>query len=163
MFPLPDNQQWALAAVPLWLRSNIFETLRGNLEAIGTATVDGTKRDRYWNAWQTHCGLYHDPAEKIQAPHILTDQLLTFAVAVREGQYGNGHQVQVQSVAKVLRFVFQKLVLDGHPNSRRASPTQHALDLPIARLLKKYGDEDPPPEPQLAIPISTITAILEKY
>ncbi len=125
--------------------------------------MDGTERDCYWNTWQTHCGLYHDPPRKIQAPHILPDRLLTFAVAVWEGQYSNGHQVQVQSVAKVLRFVSQKLVLDGHPDPRRASPAQHALDLPIAWLLKKYGDEDPPPEPKLAIPISTITAPLEKY
>jgi hypothetical protein len=28
---------------------------------------------------------------------------------------------------------------------------------------KKYGDEDPPPESKLAVPISTITAIAEKY
>ena len=96
-------------------------------------------------------------------PHILTDQLLTFAVAVREGKYGNRHQVQVQSVARALQFASQKLVLDGHLDPQRASPAQHALDLPIVRLLKKYGDENPPAEPKLAIPISTITAITEKY
>ena len=28
-FPLPDNQQWTLATVPQWLRSNVFETLHG--------------------------------------------------------------------------------------------------------------------------------------
>jgi hypothetical protein len=55
------------------------------------------------------------------------------------------------------------LVLDGHPNPQHASPTQHALDLPISRLLKKYNDEDPLPEPKLAIPISTITEIAENY
>jgi hypothetical protein len=42
-------------------------------------------------------------------------------------------------------------------------PDQHALDLLIARLRKKYSDEDPPPEPKLAIPVSTISAIAEKY
>jgi hypothetical protein len=110
-----------------------------------------------------HCRLYHDAPSEIQAPHILTDRLLTFAVTVREGQYGNGHQVQVQMVARALRFVSQKLILDGHFNLRCALPAQHALDLPIARLLKKYSDEDPPPEPKLAILISTITAIAEKY
>jgi hypothetical protein len=52
----------------------------------------------------------------------LTDRLLTFAVAVREGKYGLGNQVKVQSVAKALRLVSQKLVLDGHPDPRRASP-----------------------------------------
>jgi hypothetical protein len=132
-------------------------------EAIGTATVDGSERHRYWKAWQTHCGLYQDATGEIQAPHILTDRLLTFAVAVREGQYGKGHQIQVQSVEFALRAVAQKYVLDRYPNPRCASPAQQSLDLPIARLLKKYGDEDPPPEPKLAVPISTITAIAEKY
>ncbi len=132
-------------------------------KAIGTATVDGSERHRYWKAWQTHCGLYQDAPSEIQAPHILTDRLLTFAVAVREDQYGNGHQVQVQSVKFALRAVAQKYVLDGYPNPRRALPAQQSLDLPIARLLKKYGEEDPPPEPKLAVPISTITAIAEKY
>jgi len=82
---------------------------------------------------------------------------------VREGKYGLGNQVKVQSVAKALRLVSQKLVLDGHPDPGRASPAQHALDLPISRLLKKYSDEDPPAELKLAIPISTITSIAKSY
>jgi hypothetical protein len=35
--------------------------------------------------------------------------------------------------------------------------------LPIARLLKKFKDKDPPPQPKLAIPVSTIWAIIRKY
>jgi hypothetical protein len=89
--------------------------------------------------------------------------LLTFAVAVREGQYGKRHQVKVQSVAKALLAVAQKYVLDGHPDPRRSSPAQHTLDLPIAHLLKKYGDEDPPAEPKLAVPMSTIKKISKCY
>jgi hypothetical protein len=127
-------------------------------EAIGTATVDGSERHHYWKSWQTHCGLYQDATGEIQAPHILTDQLLTFAVAVREGQYGKGHQVQVQSVEFALQAITQKYVLDGYLNPRCASPAQQSLDLPITCLLKIYDDEDPPPEPKLAVPISTITA-----
>ena len=131
-------------------------------EAIGTATVDRSKRHCYSKAWEMHCGLYQDTPGKIQGPHILTDRLLTFAVAMREGKYGNKHQVQVQSVARALQFVSQKLVLDGHPDPQRASPAQHVLDLLIACLLKKFSDEDPPPELKLAIPISTITSNAEK-
>jgi hypothetical protein len=112
---------------------------------------------------QTHCRLYHDAPGEVQAPHVLTDRLLTFAVAMREGQYDNGSQVQVQTVSKAIQFVSQKLILDGHPDPRRASPAQHALDLLIPRLLKKDSDEDPPPESKLAIPVSTISAIAEKY
>jgi hypothetical protein len=33
----------------------------------------------------------------------------------------------------------------------------------IAQLLKKFKDEDPPPQPKLAIPVSTIQAIITKY
>ncbi len=123
--------------------------------------MDGSKRERYWRAWKTYCCLFPQAGNKWAS--IVTDQLLTFAVAVREGQYGLGALVKVQSVEKALRHVTQRLVLDGHPNPRRASPAQQLLDLPISRLIKKYRDEDPPAEPKLAIPISTITAIATNY
>ena len=89
--------------------------------------------------------------------------LLTFAVAVREGQYGLGHQIKVQSVSKALRAVAQKYVLDGHLDPQRSSSAQYSLDLPIARLLKKFGDDEPPAEPKLAVPISTIKKIAQQY
>jgi hypothetical protein len=89
--------------------------------------------------------------------------LITFAVAVREGQYGKGRQVKVQSVEEALRAVAQKYVLDGYADIRKSSPAQHNLDLPISRLLKKFGDADPPKEPKLAVPTSTIQKIKLKY
>jgi hypothetical protein len=91
------------------------------------------------------------------------DQLLMFAVAMQEGQYSLGAQVKVQSVKRALRHVAQRLVLDGHPNPHRASPAQQSLDLPIAHLIKKYHNKNPPAEPKLAIPISTITSIATNY
>jgi hypothetical protein len=60
------------------------------------------------------------------------DQLLTFDVAVREGKYGLESQVKVQLVERALRHVAQGLVLDGHPDPRRASAAQQSLDLPIS-------------------------------
>jgi hypothetical protein len=33
-FPLPDDQQWTLAASPRWVRFNVFETLRGKRLAL---------------------------------------------------------------------------------------------------------------------------------
>jgi len=132
--------------------------------AIGSATVDGAVRDRYWIAWQQHCKLFSGSSQTpAEPPDNVEDMLLTFAVAVREGQYGLGRKVQVQSVAVALRAVAQKYVLDGHADPRRASPAQHSLNLPIARLIKKFGDDDPPPQPKLAIPVSTIKAIGTQY
>jgi hypothetical protein len=131
-------------------------------KAVGTSTVDGAHRDKHWTAWTAHCALYGDSSDpKVTYPN--TDKLLTFAVTVREGQYGRGTQVKVQSVEKALRHVAQKLVLDGHPDPRKASPAQQSLNLSISRLLKSFGDNDSPAEPKLALPISTITAISENY
>ena len=133
-------------------------------KAIGTATVDGAVRERYWRAWENHCRLFplNERGPNLP-PNNVEDMLLTFAVAVREGQYGLGGRIQVQSVEVALRTVAQKYVLDGHCDPRKASPAQHSLNLPIARLLKKFKDEDPPPQPKLAIPVSTIQKIITKY
>ncbi len=81
---------------------------------IGTVTVDGTKRSCHWQAWQAHITLYPG-SSGLQAT---TDQLLTFAVAMREGQYGLGAQVKVQLVKRALRHDAQSLVLDGHGDPR---------------------------------------------
>jgi len=131
-------------------------------EAIGSATVGGAAKKKYWQAWRQHCKLYRVSSDGAP-PANATDMLLTFAVAVREGQHGNGSQVKVQSVSKALCAVAQKYVLDGHHDLRRSSPAQHSLDLPIARLLKKYDDEDPPPQPKLAVPMSTLETLIAKY
>jgi hypothetical protein len=133
-------------------------------KAIGSATMDGPPRARYWKAWLKHCRLYPDNHRGNGLPPANIDNMfLTFAVAVREGKFGLGRQVKVQSVAVALRSVAQKYVLGGHPDPRRASPAEHALDLPIARILKRFDDEDPAPEPKLAVPVSTITAVAKKY
>jgi hypothetical protein len=121
--------------------------------------VDRTERSRHWQAWQAHITLY--PGSN--GPQATTEQLLTFAVAVQEGQYGLGAQVKVQSVERALRHVAQSLVLDGHRDPQQASAAQQALDLPISRLLKKFWDDDPKAEPKLALPVSTITAIVNNY
>jgi hypothetical protein len=89
--------------------------------------------------------------------------LLTFDVAVREGQYGLGHQVKVQLVSKALRAVAQKYVLDGHHNPRRSSQAQNSLDLPIAHPLKKFDNNDPPAEPKLAVPTLRVKKIAQQY
>jgi hypothetical protein len=97
-------------------------------------TVVGTKRAHHWQAWQGHVTLYPG-CDGLRAT---MDQLLTFAVAVREGKSGLGSQVKVQSVEQALRYVAQELILDGYPDPRRASVAQQSLNLPISRLLKRF-------------------------
>ncbi len=121
--------------------------------------MDGTKHAHHWRAWQAHIALY--PSSN--GLHATTDQLLTFAVAMREGKYGLESQVKVQLVKRALRHVFQRLVLDGGPDPRQASAAQQELNLPISQLLERFWDDDPKAEPKLAIPVSTITEIATNY
>ncbi len=44
--------------------------------------MDGSERERYWRAWKTHCRLFPQAGNKWA--NVVTDQLLTFAVAGRK-------------------------------------------------------------------------------
>jgi hypothetical protein len=102
--------------------------------------VEGAERDRYWCAWTMHCRLYSQNDRCVGLPpHNIEDMLLTFAVAMWEGQIGLGRQIKVQSVQAGLRAISQKYVLDAYINPRCTSPAQHALNLPIAHLIKIFG------------------------
>ncbi len=70
-----------------------------------------------------HCCLYPQNDHGIGLPpHNIEDMLLTFAVAVREGQFGLGRQIKAQSVEAALRAISQKYVLGGYSNPRRTFP-----------------------------------------
>ena len=146
-------------------RLDSFQYLRNVAwKEIGDATVDGSERQRHWKAWESHTSAHNfDLYLRGLSAAERTDALLTFAVAIRRGKYGQKHQVGVQSVEKALRHVSQAFVLARVPDPRRQFSTGRDLDLPIARQLKKYRDADPPPKPKLAIPVSTIKALKRGY
>jgi hypothetical protein len=87
--------------VPLKLKSNVFETLHGKQLELRQWTVQ--LRERYWRAWEKHCKLFplNERGPNLP-PNNIEDMLLTFAVAVREGQHGLGGRIQVQSVEVAL-------------------------------------------------------------
>jgi hypothetical protein len=76
--PLPDDQPWALAFTPLWVKSNVFETLRGKRLKLprwmGPNATAGEERG------QSTIKILRD---------YQTDRLLMFAVAMREGRLPN--------------------------------------------------------------------------
>ena len=158
----PIDPLKALGAGPNPAMGEVQRLRNAAWQAIETATVDGSERKRWWKAWKEHNTSCYIGGDSYPA-NATTDKLLTFAVAVWEDQYGLGSQVKVQLVKRALRHVAQKFVLDGHPDPRRSSPAQQSLDLPIARLIKNYQDADPPPQPKLALPVSTITALAINY
>jgi len=146
-------------------RLDSFEYLRNTAwKEIGNATLDGAERKRHWKAWESHTSAHNlDIYLRGLSAEKRTDALLTFAVAIRRGKYGNKAQVGVQSVSKALRHVAQAFVLARVPDPRRQFATGKEFDLPIARQLKKYRDADPPPKPKLAIPVSTVKTLKKGY
>jgi hypothetical protein len=131
--------------------------------AIGTATVDDKERGKHWEDWTRYA------LGANQSPYFLgmdrpdrQNLLLAFAARVRTGLYGKGQQVGHQSVEKALRHVAQTLQLAGYDDPRKTYGSKE-LDLPFRHLLKSYKDIDPAPQPQFALPISTIRTAASRY
>jgi hypothetical protein len=58
--------------------------------------------------------------------------------------------------------VAQTLVLAGYPDPRRSYGSKD-LDLPFSRLLRTYKNDDPAPQPQLALPVRAIQCAVDHY
>jgi hypothetical protein len=131
--------------------------------AIGVATVDDTDRQRHWEDWRRYAlGASADPYLRRIDRSDRQNLLLAFAARVRTGLYGQGRQVGHQSVEKALRHVAQTLQLAGYDDPRKTYGAKE-LDLPFRHLLKSYKDDDPAPQPQLAIPVTTIQTAASRY
>jgi len=75
-----------------------------------------------------------------------------FAARVRSGAYGKRNQVKVQSVTKALAAISKTIELAGEQSPLYKAPNEYIL--PLERLVEGFRREDPPPIPQLAVPVS---------
>jgi hypothetical protein len=124
--------------------------------AIGTATVDDQARRASWTNWTAYATQSRfDPYMRYLSKHLKQTYLLAFAARVRTGIFGRAVPVGFQSVEKALRHVAQTLLLAGFDDPRRTYGAKE-LDLPFRHLLKSYRDQNPAPQPQLALPVATV-------
>lgn len=131
-------------------------------EAIGDGVVDSTtqQRQRYWSKWIQYARIfrvspYLDHTTAIERNIIIT----AFAARVRSGFFGRGRQVTVGEVAKALAAISKTIELAGE-----VSPVYRAHNkytLPVERLIEGYRRQDPPPVPQLALPVKVPRHILQ--
>jgi hypothetical protein len=75
-----------------------------------------------------------------------------FAERVRKGNYGRGKAVGVQQVTVALRAIGKTCELAGKPNPVYRAEQKYLL--PIERQVECYRREDPPPVPELAVPVA---------
>ena len=80
--------------------------------------------------------------------------LTAFATRVRAGKFGRGKQVSVGEVAKALAAISKMIELAGE--ERPVYPSFNKYTLPIERLMEGFRREDPPPVPQLAVPVKLV-------
>jgi hypothetical protein len=118
--------------------------------------VDHKNRAKSWASWVAYAGASNfDPWMRGMDKTNQQQRLLAFAARFCTGIFGNGRKVGFQSVEKALRHVAQALVLAGYEDPRRSYGAKE-LDLPISAILSTYRKDDPPPQPQLALPVATI-------
>jgi len=113
-------------------------------------------RLRYWAHWAHFCAdLHHlDPLLQGLDDRSRIDLLLSFARYVREGHAGRGHQVRAGSVSTALCAIGKTFELDDRPNpTYKPTAYKHHWEA-LARQLRAYRRDDPPTEPQLAVPVS---------
>jgi hypothetical protein len=148
-YPLPQKQRWTNVQLHSDLWSSVILTLCGQqlpLQARSTAWI-------HWTHYACKCRI--DPWMQYHSKQSQQTYCIAFAARVRTGIFGNASQVGHQSVEKVLRHVAQTLLLAGYDDPRRTYRSKE-LDLPFRHLFKSYKNQDPAPQPQLAIPVLTI-------
>jgi hypothetical protein len=120
----------------------------------------------YWQRW---CWVAHDVGQHPlliglqRADQNLERSNLFFACALRNGEYHNGRRASASQITETLRWCAQCMVARGLADLRRATPGQHNLDRTFSSYYEKYKRVDPPPEPQQALPNSTVRWIAETF
>lgn len=125
-------------------------------EAINNGTVDDDRRKSYWRHWQRFTAKWNTDeflsgcSDRVQA-HILC----AFADGVRKGDFGRGRRIAAQSVDRAIRAIGQTFQLAGRRDPTKVDGSRERI-LPLRRLTEGYRRSDPPPKPQLAIPVDVI-------
>ena len=118
-------------------------------------------RLKYWSHWIQYTGAFlQDKFLKDCTTRQRNIIVTAFAARVRTGHYGRGHEIKVKSVKDALSAVSKTFQLAGE-----SSPVYQANEtytIPVARLVEGYRREDPPPVPQLALPIIVPEELLKR-
>ena len=136
-------------------RSNLTSDILSAWNAIRHGVVDQTnkKREKYWKHWKEHAKQFK--AKPFLEGESSSDKIIiitTFGARVRTGCVGKGNTVKVQTVTDALSAISKTIELAGEPSP--IYKAEKTYKVPVARLVEGFRREDPPPIPQLAVPIA---------
>jgi hypothetical protein len=123
----------------------------------GVTAATSRTRERYWKHWCNHCHAWRiDP---MLSPNTTTNEeviisVMAFASRVRTGTYGRGFQVSVPSVTDAISAISTTIQLAGGQSRIHQARATNEYKLPIKRQIEGLRRMDPPPTPQLAVPIT---------
>lgn len=119
--------------------------------------MDEPRRRKYWDEWvkftasSWRASPYLDDCSKERQAAILC----AFAVGVRNGDYGLGRRVTTQTVDRAIRAVGQTIQLACRKDPTKVDGGRERI-FQLRRLLESYRRTDPPPKPQLAVPVEVV-------
>ena len=116
-------------------------------------TPQATKdQGKYWKAWQYFAATWNiDPFLQGCDQLDITIFVTAFAARFRQGYYSKGVQIKVLTVAKALSAVTTSIYLVG--KSCPFKMTEDDYILPVKHIIEGLRSDNPPPIPQLALPI----------
>ena len=132
-------------------------------DAIDAGVVASTTwtREKYWKAWCSYANSVNINPLLTDTIPIIRDMVLTaFAARVRQGYYGNGNTIKVQSVTDAMAAISKTIELAGY-----RSPVYRAdnkYNLSIERAVKGWRRDDPLAIPQLAVPVTVPLQMAEE-
>ena len=126
-------------------------------QAIDNGVTAQTSKDRekYWAAWSNYATQWRIDAflqncEKLDVIIVVA----AFATWVRTGYFGRSYEIKVPTVAKGLAAITTSIRMVGQ--SCPFKETEEEFVLPIKQLVEGLQQYDPPPIPQLAVPVSVL-------
>ena len=125
--------------------------LAGRAMSNGVTPQVTKTRQKYWGHWETYtakCNVspFLDAVDNIERAILLTG----YAARVRTGAFGRGNQVKIQSVTDALSSISTTAQLVGKQSPVHKAPGEYIL--PVKRCIEGFRRDDPPAQPQLAIP-----------
>jgi hypothetical protein len=117
--------------------------------------------NRHWRHWASFAVSIGQhpllPNTQTPARHLERTLLfLAFAVALRQGRFHDGKCVRGAEIERALRECAQLMVAQGLEDPRKSDPADHRLARSITTYIASCKTDDPPAQPQQALPSSVI-------
>jgi hypothetical protein len=142
---------------------NLFGTAQSAID-FGVVASTTNERLRFWKAWVHFLAIYfptYDEKLNTLSQQDRIDVLVCFAQHVRSGGVSKRKQhVRAQTVQVSLRAITSRFELDGE-QSPVVTP-QGKYHKKISQLIEGYKRHDPPPNFQLAVPL-TVPAFMHTF